>query len=264
MQSAEEPTLVVVTQNAWGAAPLWERRRASLARSIAEARPDVVGLQEIHAAAADDGWGGSQAHQIAEQAGGYRAFFAPGRAKSGGGAEGVALLVRSDVEVLDHETLSLSLDARDPLEGKNQRVVLRARVRRGGLVAQVLVTHLSLSKRARERTLPEIVAFAAEAERRSGSPGAVLLGDFNATPGEPSLTALDGGWVDAWRQMHPGAPGGGGTWPAVAPFRRLDYVFVRPGSGWEIAGCTRMALAGSDHVGLCARIRAGEVEARPA
>jgi endonuclease/exonuclease/phosphatase family metal-dependent hydrolase len=253
MQAGAEIALVVVTQNAWGAAPLWGHRRGRLARAIAEARPDVVGLQEIHAKSTDQDGDGSQAHQIAAQAGDYRAFFAPGRAKPSGGAEGVALLVRGDVEVLDHETLPLSLDARDPLEGKNQRVVLRARVRRGGTIAQVLVTHLSLSKRARERTLPEIVAFAAEAERRSGSPGAVLMGDFNATPGEPSLAALDGAWVDAWRQTNPDAPGG--TWPAVAPFRRLDYVFVRLGEGWDIAGCTRMAVAGSDHVGLCARIR---------
>src|SRR5262249_24440351 len=113
----------------------------------------------------------------------------PGRTKAKGGAEGVALLVRDDVEVLDHEVLALSLDARDPLEGKNQRVVLRARVRRGSAEGEVMVTHLSLSKEARARTLPEVVAFAG---RRPG--GAVLVGDFNATPDEGSLGALEG-WV---------------------------------------------------------------------
>jgi endonuclease/exonuclease/phosphatase family metal-dependent hydrolase len=154
----------------------------------------------------------------------------------------------------ERSQLKLSLDSGDVREGRHQRVVLRASVRRGGAVIDVLATHLSLSKRARERTLAEIVAFAVRERRQSGSAGAVLVGDFNATPLEPALMLLDGaaGWLDAWEQANP--DGSGATWPAAVPFRRIDYVWVRPGEGWSIAECRRMPIAGSDHVGLWARV----------
>jgi endonuclease/exonuclease/phosphatase family metal-dependent hydrolase len=244
--------LVVLTQNAWGGAPLWTRRRERLARAIADLQPDVAGLQEIHAPTPSGE--GSQAHELAEIAGGYDAWFVPGRVTENGACEGVALLIRRGLEVVERSSLNLSLDAGDALEGRHQRVVLRASVRRGGAIVDVLATHLSLSKRARERTIAEVVSFAARERKRSGSSGAVLVGDFNATPLEPALMLLDGaaGWLDAWEQANP--DGSGATWPAAVPFRRIDYVWVRPGAGWSIAECRRMPIAGSDHVGLWARV----------
>jgi len=241
---------VVLTQNAWGGAPLWKRRAARLARAIADLAPDVVGLQEIHAPEPRDAQ--SQAHELAAAIGGYRALFAPGRVTASGHAEGVALLVREDVRVVEREVLALSVDPDDALDAPHQRVVLRATVERG-LTVDVLCTHLSLSKPARERTAPEAARFAEAGLRRSGAEVAVLVGDLNAAPAEPSLTALDNaGFVDAWERTSPAERGG--TWPAVAPFRRLDYVWAKLGEGWAVAECRRMPVAGSDHVGLWARL----------
>ena len=248
----EASSLVVLTQNAWGGAPLWAQRRERLARSIADLGPDVVGLQEIHAPTARGD--GSQAHELAELAGGYDAWFAPGRVTASGHAEGVALLVKRPSVVLERSVLALSLEAGDPLEGPHQRVVLHAVVRRGDTVVDVFCTHLSLSRRARERTLGELRAFAAKERQGSGSEGAVLVGDFNAVPQEPALRALAAaGWIDAWHHRSPDARGG--TWPAGAPFRRIDYVWVQPGAGWTVAECQRTAVSGSDHVGLVAVVR---------
>jgi endonuclease/exonuclease/phosphatase (EEP) superfamily protein YafD len=79
------------------------------------------------------------------------------------------------------------------------------------------------------------------------------MGDLNATPAEPALAELDGaGWIDAWERTSPDERGG--TWPAVAPFRRLDYVWAQLGEGWQVAECRRLPVAGSDHVGLWARL----------
>jgi endonuclease/exonuclease/phosphatase family metal-dependent hydrolase len=125
----------------------------------------------------------------------------------------------------------------------------------------VLVTHLSLSRRARHRTISELAAFAARERRRSGSLGAVLMGDLNAQPDEATTAALErcgtaygGPWLDAWKARH-GGSARGGTWPAIAPFRRIDYVFVQPPASWEVRGCEIEPVSGSDHRGLLARLR---------
>lgn len=243
--------IVVLTQNAWGGAPLWRRRRERLAGAIADREPDVVGLQEIHAPSTlgDE----SQAHELADLIGGYDAIYAPGRVTAGGTSEGVALLVRHGRAIVDHMAWKLSLDPRDPLDAPHQRVVLRATLQQRGAVIDVLVTHLSLSRAARERTIGEITVFAAEERRASRSDAAVLLGDLNAAPTEVALARLEGaGWIDAWDVANP--EGSGATWPAAVPFRRLDYIWAQLGPGWTVRECRRTPIAGSDHVGLWARI----------
>jgi endonuclease/exonuclease/phosphatase family metal-dependent hydrolase len=216
----------------------------------------VVGLQEVHAPALGDSTG--QAGELAALAGGYKAWFAPGRIAASGACEGVALLCREDIEVLDHSVEALTLDRDDPFEGASQRVVLRAAIRRGAAIIDVLVTHLSLSRAARLRTVRELLAFAARERRRSGSAGALLMGDFNALPGEEAIgflrsDAADAGWLDAWSHLHPRAPGG--TWPAGFPIRRIDYVFAQPKDRWTVVRCDRLPFAGSDHLGVAAQLR---------
>ncbi|WP_437278902.1 endonuclease/exonuclease/phosphatase family protein [Sorangium sp. So ce375] len=250
--------LVVLTQNIWGGVALWERRRTMLARLIGDLRPGLIGLQEVHAPMPSGDLG--QAGELSRLAGGYRAWFAPGRVAASGECEGVALLCREDIEVLDHSVEALTLDRDDPFERDSQRVVLRAAIRHAGAVVDVLVTHLSLSKRARARTVRELVSFAARERQKSGSHGAVLMGDFNALPSEEAVCYLqasagNGSWLDAWTQAHPGKVGG--TWPAGLPLRRIDYVFVQPGEGWTITRCERAPFSGSDHHGVAAWLRLG-------
>ncbi|WP_437676280.1 endonuclease/exonuclease/phosphatase family protein [Sorangium sp. So ce131] len=255
---SQDREIVFLTQNIWGGVALWERRRTMLARLISEMRPGVIGLQEVHAQAARGDLG--QAGELARLAGGYRAWFAPGRVAAGGECEGVALLCREDIEVIDHSLEALTLDRDDPFERDSQRVVLRAAIRQAGAVVDVLVTHLSLSRRARARTVRELVSFAARERQKSGSVGAVMMGDFNALPSEEAVCFLrasagDARWVDAWMHTHPGKTGG--TWPAGLPLRRIDYVFVQPGDGWTIARCERAPFSGSDHHGVAAWLRLG-------
>lgn len=257
--------LCVLTQNLWGGAARWPERRDLLARAIDRIRPDVIGLQEVRAPCEGQGED-SQAHELAALLGGYAVHFAFARPLGEAACEGVALLCAREVH--ERAVEALSLDPDDPLEAGNRRVVLCSRVEHGGRRVDVLVTHLSLSARARARTLVELGAFVLAERARSRSAGAVLLADLNAPPGEPAVAALErathGHWVDAWKACH-GPLARGGTWPAFLPLRRIDYVLCQPASAWIVDGCRRLPFAGSDHLGVLARLRldGGDERERP-
>src|SRR4051812_43847280 len=112
--------LTVLTQNIWGGAPLWKLRCRSLSRRIARLRPDIIGLQEVHAPDANGEMG--QAHQLAGLAGDYHVLFAPGRIAPSGACEGVAILSRHPIR--EHSVGPLTLDRGDALDRFGPRVVL--------------------------------------------------------------------------------------------------------------------------------------------
>lgn len=233
--------LTVLTQNVWGGFPEWAPRRKLLAERIAALRPEVVALQEVHGEGDD-----TQAHELAPR--GYRVHFARARVY-GKRAEGVALLLRHDARA--HDPRALTLDPSDRFEGANQRIVLGVTLDHPEGPVDVFVTHLSLSRRARTRTARELIDFVDEVHGRSSSVAAMLCGDLNASPDEPAVQILESRWTDAWSSQHGRARGG--TWPAIFPFRRLDYVFVR--GAVAVDACQRVPYSGSDHLGLRARLR---------
>jgi endonuclease/exonuclease/phosphatase family metal-dependent hydrolase len=237
-------TLTVLTQNIWGGFPRWRERCELLADRLAKLAPEVACMQEVHGTADD-----SQAHEIAERVGGYTVHFAPARTYEDR-AEGLALLVRHDANV--HDPLALTLDPSDRFEGRNQRMVLAATIDHPEGPVDVFVTHLSLSRHARTRTAAELLTFVRELHERTGSIAAVVGGDLNADPTEEAVEVLEAQLTDAWRAAH--GTDRGGTWPAIFPFRRIDYVFVR-GDAASVESCRRVPYSGSDHLGLMARIR---------
>jgi len=246
----EGVTILVLTQNLWGGAPLWAIRRRALARRIALLRPDIVGLQEVHAP--DPGGAGSQAQELCGLVGGYHATFAPGRVTPSGRCEGVAILSRH--AIADRAVVALSRDGGDLLDRCGPRVVLRATVDLPDGPVDAVVTHLSISRRARIRTVHELLGFVGLGRSRSPGLGAVLMGDLNAPPGEETIAALEGGgWLDAWKSAN-GPRRRGGTWPAIAPSRRIDYILVRPPAKWRVLGCRREPASGSDHRGVVASL----------
>ncbi|AKT42026.1 endonuclease/exonuclease/phosphatase family protein [Chondromyces crocatus] len=255
--------LLVLTQNLWGGAAAWPERRNLLARALDHLRPDVIGLQEVRAPA-EGHHETSQAHELAALVGGYTAHFAHARPLGPASCEGIALLCARDVD--EHAVEALSLDPHDHLEAGNRRVVLCSRVEHQGHRVDVFVTHLSLSARARARTLQELGAFVRAERTRSRSTGAILLGDFNAPPHEETICALErethGAWIDTWKATH-GPLARGGTWPAILPFRRIDYVFCQPATAWTVAACHRLPFAGSDHLGVLTRLRFAEDSLSP-
>ncbi len=241
--------LTVLTQNAWGGFPRWNERAELLADRIHALRAEVVGLQEIHASSSGEG-AATQAHALAAR-GDYHVHYAQGRAYGDASSEGVALLVRPDARA--HAPRALTLDPSDRFEGTNQRTVLAVTLEHPEGPVDVFVTHLSLSRTARARTARELLDFVHEVRRASGSVAAVLMGDLNATDDEPAVETLESEWCDAWRLAHPGRRGG--TWPALVPFRRIDYVFVQPRDRVHVESCRRIPYSGSDHLGVLARLR---------
>lgn len=245
--------LVVLTQNIFGGGPAWEKRKPLLARSIKRLAPDLIGLQEVHAASVRGAK--SQAHELAELVGGYHVDFAPGRVAENGACEGVAILCRN--EIRERSVEALTLDRSDFLDRAGQRVVLCAMLDLPCGPVDFFVTHLSLSSRSRRRTMRELVGFVERERRRSQSGGAILVGDLNALPAEEAVRMLCEGreacapWLDAWRHCHPAARGG--TWPAFAPLRRIDYIFAQPLSRWQVTRCAR-ELSGADHLGVVATL----------
>lgn len=118
---------------------------------------------------------------------------------------------------------------------------------------QVLIggTHLSLDATEREQQ-------AREAVRRAESLGVahvVLCADVNDVPGSPTWHALS----DLLRDAHAVAPVGGTlTFPAAAPDRRIDAVFVS--NSIEVLGAgvpdgLVNSAAASDHLPVVADLR---------
>ena len=101
-----------------------------------------------------------------------------------------------------------------------------------------------------------------------GPDEALLVGDFNFGDGEPESSALEPGFVDAWKLVKPQDPGftwditrsamaRNGSFPGE-PSRRLDRILVRS-TGWRPASASLLGdqpitpgsvIFPSDHFGL--------------
>jgi endonuclease/exonuclease/phosphatase family metal-dependent hydrolase len=108
------------------------------------------------------------------------------------------------------------------------RVLLFAEVATPGGLLPVFSTHTSGHACHAE-------AVAALVRERQGNLPGVLMGDLNAVESSAAIRGLvmAVGLVDAFRAVHPDAPGSTVWQPVTVPerraFRRVDYVFVAPG-----------------------------------
>jgi endonuclease/exonuclease/phosphatase family metal-dependent hydrolase len=184
-----------------------------IAELLREARPDVVGLQEVDVGCARTG--GVDQPAALGTALGMASCFAPAL-PLGGGAYGTALLAVP--ELLQGEPLQATVL---PLPGgrsigEEPRVLLAARV--AGL--RMFVAHFDLPAPVRE-------AQAAAVRAAVGDPrGAVVLADVNDGPdGEAVRELLAAGFRDAWAEC--GAPELV-TAPPDRPQARIDQVLLGP------------------------------------
>ncbi len=131
-----------------------------------------------------------------------------------------------------------------------QRVLLYSPVFIQGRVVHVFVTHLGLTEDQRERQIAQI------AEITAGYKGPkILMGDFNAEPGEPAIAQLRKQFQDAldavgtspeMRKSFPGGP---------SPRNAIDYIFVSPEFEVVSAQVVRDASIASDHNPVIAELR---------
>ncbi|WP_217142064.1 endonuclease/exonuclease/phosphatase family protein [Streptomyces sp. AC627_RSS907] len=207
---------------------------------------DVIGLQEV-----DVHWGPrSQGLDVARELArrlGMRMSFAPiysldpAEAGSPRREYGVAVLSRFPIRsAANHEITRLSTQDENPVPAPAPgfgEVTLKVR----GVPVQVFVTHLDYRSDPAVRVAQVADTRRIMARERAARPGArqVLLGDFNAEPSAPELQPL-------WAELRDAGAGTGGTFPAAAPVKRIDYVAVGQGVRVHRASVPEEAVA-SDH-----------------
>jgi endonuclease/exonuclease/phosphatase family metal-dependent hydrolase len=225
----------------------WSPER--IAEVIAEARPDVVALQELDVGRARSG-SVDQAEMIARALGMDVQFFPVLRIMEE--LYGDAILSRLPSRLIK----AGGLPALRGVPGLEPRGALWSSIRAGAIEVQVINTHLGLL--ARERAKQVTVLLGPE---WLGHPDCrrpvILAGDFNATSRSRSYRRLAARFTDA--QLAPGTSRPRATFPARYPALRIDHVFVDPAIEVLAAQTVRtpLALIASDHlpvvVHLCLR-----------
>jgi endonuclease/exonuclease/phosphatase family metal-dependent hydrolase len=207
--------------------------------TIAHYRPDVVLLQEVDAGAQR-----SSLHHQAELLGDalglrHRAWF-PTVALRSGGHYGNAILSRFPCR----DALSIDLS----LQGRKARsvlhAVLRVRIGRVARTVHVFNLHLGLRQDDRRRQLVRFLQSHPFAHMHVRTP-VIVGGDFNDVYGTLGPQLL----VPAGFRPLPAAPR---TFPAFAPLRPLDAMFVRGDVQIRRAARGEIAIArrASDHLPL--------------
>lgn len=221
-----------------------------VAALVLDTRADVVLLQEVDRRTTRSG-GVDQLAEL-ERRTGFRGVF--GRTLDyQGGEYGIALLSRWPIR--DDTLIALRVDPPQQRAGGSYepRGMLSARIAvPGGGELRVINTHLDASRDDHYR-LQEVaqVAVALE-EMRSAGVLALAGGDFNAEPGTAThRTMAREGVRDAWASCGDG--GAGLTFPASAPVKRIDYLFVAGSPGCVSARV--LATGASDHRPLLVTLR---------
>ena len=134
------------------------------------------------------------------------------------------------------------------------RSALRTMIELDGGTLWVTATHLT-TRSAEERSAQVAALAALHSEDMAAG---VLVGDFNARPDAPELSALAARFADAWELARERDDQAGWrfwqrdeglTHPADSPDRRIDQVWVS--AGVEVAAATVLDAAGaSDHLPL--------------
>ena len=223
----------MLTWNLWGRNGDWSRRCDAIAATLAEAAPDVCGLQEV--------WDTPEGNLAAELAGllGMEWRWARAHPPRNGDGLSIGNAVLSRWPVAGTEELLL------PTAGLHEgRVALGTRIEAPGGLLPFVTTHLTYrlgGSAVRLEQVRALAGFVADQAAGCGYPP-VVTGDLNAEPASDELRLLGGlltepavpglVLVDAWRYAQPGDPGF--TWDrrnayqsrSVIPDSRIDYVLV--------------------------------------
>jgi endonuclease/exonuclease/phosphatase family metal-dependent hydrolase len=165
-----------------------------------------------------------------------------------GGQYGVAVLSRFPILAIDHRRYANTRE-------RERRGFIRVEVEIKGRRLNFVTTHLDYQHADGRRFETRQLLDALEAVRGP----LVVTGDFNEEPGAGVYELMQGaGFLDAWRRANgPGAepPGGGATYPADRPKKRIDYVFYRGLAEGEEASATVPGAQASDHRALVVGLR---------
>lgn len=210
-------------------------------RLVDESGADVVGLQESDGTRVTTGANDGVAW-LADRLGYHARFGAPGRA----GSPGVALLSRWPIR--QSRVVFLPIGRSVP------RPTLVATVDAPDGPLPVVVTHFEVDKQGDRQAdqARNVVDLTTVRDR------AVVLGDCNvrASGDDEAYRILKGSLADAWTAAGHPETGGGYTYPAGDPDRRIDYVWLH--GDWAVGSATTLGGPGvSDHLGVLATVDPG-------
>ena len=229
---------------------LWEARRELIAAQLRDLRPDIWALNEVHIPSETARW----LQKAAEKATGTKyALLQQSKAGEESSVQGEALLTRYPVIEM------ANLDYRS-----HDCVALAARFEIENRILDVYVTHLIAAKVADSARQFQAAKLLEWIRARGDADGAIICGDFNAAPDQPSIRLM----AAAYRatQNRPTAftplrePGGAPTHAEWERFDRcIDYIWVSESIKVQASGLcfNRPAkdnpeLWPSDHVGVWA------------
>jgi endonuclease/exonuclease/phosphatase family metal-dependent hydrolase len=248
--------VTVATLNLFNKIGRWGERMPLVVEQLVALGPDVIGLQEVDLTI-DQGIAlsrlvnshlGDRAH--------YRAYH---MARPGRAAHVQALAVMSRLPVEAHEGLDYL-----SYEGVAQRLRLRLD---GGERLDFYNTHLHFPPEATAERLVQAEKLLAWSETWSGAAATVIVGDFNAYTGEPTVALMKSRFASAHEAVH--GREAEKTWPTPvntydkSPPGCLDYVYVAGADVLDAGLCFDKPhpldadLLPSDHLGVMARLRIG-------
>lgn len=186
-----------------------------LADSIRPNAPDVLALQEVDEGTRRSG-GLHETEALSELLEMPHRFFGASFPFDGG-EYGLAIL--SKYPLSNTRVVRLD-DHRERRNGFEPRIAVAADVTVAGKKITVVSVHASTKGEERALNGARIVeALGSRASR------AIVMGDFNETPGNAIGDALrDAGMRDAYHEKHP-RPWSGFTIPVKVPLRRIDFIF---------------------------------------
>lgn len=202
----------------------WERRQAVFIETIADAQPDIIGMQELYQ---------RQADHVIEHLPDY-AWFGIDR-RGGHGDEHVGIFYRRDrFTLLDSGDFWLS-ETPEVAGSITWGNLFPRHVswglfedRAAGRRFHVLNTHFPYRAEDGEARLNAARLIAAWIARLPADAPVVLVGDFNVTPDGPVHALLSGGLADV-RTAAPAIRGPDGTFHNFTGTadRRIDWILVR-------------------------------------
>jgi endonuclease/exonuclease/phosphatase family metal-dependent hydrolase len=188
-----------------------------IATVIQDTHPDVIGLQEVDVHFGERSDFVDQAMWLADRLGlnvvfGANLDFDPLTPGAPRRQYGTALLSRYQIREWRNTLLPRP-------EGGEQRGLLEAVIKVRGVPVRAFNTHLQHNSQV-ER-LAQIAAIRAIVAQATES--VVLVGDLNATPESPEISAITEDLADAWAEA---GVGDGFTYDSETPHARIDYVMT--------------------------------------
>ena len=214
---------------------------ARVAKVIAQAKPDIVALQELDVGRARTG-GVDQAHAIAEHLGMSFHFHPAFRVEEE--QYGDAILTTLPLKVVKAGALPNS----NAVRGLEPRGAIWVKIQVDGAELDVINTHLGLVPHEQRAQADALVS-----DQWMGHPDctdpAILLGDFNATPRHSTYRRLTARLRDCQKVTRRRSVR---TFPSRLPMLRIDHAFISRSIVIQGVHAPRGALVkvASDHLPL--------------